>query len=86
MKRALLMIALLLASVFLGSLIGELACNVEGISWLGKTYEIGISTFELNLTMIVLTFGCTIRICVAEILLILISLLVFPKLSKIFFA
>ncbi|MBQ7013764.1 MAG: DUF4321 domain-containing protein [Oscillospiraceae bacterium] len=86
MKRALLMIALILASVFLGSMIGELTLGVESLAWLGKSYEIGISTFDLNLKLMTLTFGCHFQVCIAEVLLVLISLLAFPKLSSLFFS
>ncbi len=86
MKRALLMIAMIMASVFLGSMIGELTLATEGLAWLGKTYSVGISTFDLDLKIILLTFGCNIQICIAQVILVLISLLAFPKLSSLFFS
>lgn len=85
MKRALLMIALIMASIFLGSMLGELTLAVEGLGWLGKTYSVGISTFDLDLKVMTLTFGCTFQICIAQVVLVLISLLAFPKLSALFF-
>ncbi len=85
MKRALLMIALLIAAIFLGGIIGETTATIAGLEWLGKAYSIGISTFELDLRVIVLTFGFQLQICIAEVLLILIAILSFPKLSSVFF-
>ncbi len=86
MKRALLMIAMIFASIFLGSLIGELTVDLPGMEWLGKSYSVGISTFDLDLKLITLTFGCTLKVCIAEVLLVLITLLAYPKLSSLFFS
>ncbi len=82
MKRTLLMIVLLIAAIFLGGLIGETTATLAGLEWLGKTYSVGISTCELNLRVITLTFGLQLQICIAEVLMILVALLSYPKLSS----
>ncbi len=86
MKKSLLMVTLLFVAVFLGSLIGEVAMKVEDLLWLGRTYDIGISTFDLDLKVIVLTLGCQFRICIAQVILILCALLSYPKMSKAIFS
>ncbi|MBQ8928144.1 MAG: DUF4321 domain-containing protein [Oscillospiraceae bacterium] len=83
MKRALLMIALLLVAVCLGTLLGDAAYNSGIAPWLGEYYEFGFSTFDLDLKMILVTFGMQIRINIAEVLLILTALACFPKVSKL---
>lgn len=83
MKKALLMFALIMISVFLGSFLGELATNLPGIEWLGKVYEVGFSTFDLDLHLFVLTLGLQIKVSICEIFFILISLLCYNKLSKL---
>ena len=85
MKKGLLMFAILLAAVVIGSLIGDFARNVASLSWLGKIFDIGISTFDLNLKIFVITLGFRIDICVSEILMIIVGLLCYPKLSKLLF-
>lgn len=85
MKKTLLLATLLLAGIFLGSLLGELAMNVEELVWLGKTYDIGISTFDLDLQVLVLTLGCHFKICIAQVLLMLGALISYPKLAASFF-
>ena len=85
MKKGLLMFALVMIAMFIGSLPGELSMEAEGLDWLGKNYEVGISTFELNLQLCVLTFGLQIKICIAQILLLLAALLGYPKLAKLIF-
>ncbi len=82
MKRTLLMIALLIAAIFLGGLIGESTATMAGLEWLGKTYSVGISTSEFNLRVITITFGMQINICIAEVLMILAVLISYPKLSS----
>ncbi len=85
MKKTILLMTLILASVFMGSLLGELAMNVEDLVWLGKTYDIGISTFDLDLQVLVLTLGCHFKICIAQVLLMLVALVSYPKLAASFF-
>ena len=85
MKQGLLMFAVLLASVIVGSLIGDFARTVSSIEWLGKTFEVGISTFDLNLKIFVITLGFQIKVCVSEILMIIIGLICYPKLAKLLF-
>ncbi|MBR7084417.1 MAG: DUF4321 domain-containing protein [Oscillospiraceae bacterium] len=82
MKKGLLMSAVLLAAVVIGSLIGDFARGVASLSWLGKIFDIGISTFDLNLKIFVITLGFRINICVSEILMIIVGLLCYPRLSK----
>jgi len=85
MKQALLMFAVLLASVVIGSLLGDFARSVERIAWLGKIFEFGISTFDLNLKIFVITIGFQIKLCVSEILMIIVGLICYPKLAKLLF-
>ncbi len=86
MKKGLLMFALVMIAVFIGNLIGELSLGVAGMEWLGKGYEIGISTTELDLHLIVLTFGIQVRVCIAEVVLLLAALIGYPKLAKLIFS
>ncbi len=83
MKRALLMFALLIAAIFLGSLIGETTATLPGFEWLGKTYSVGLSTCQLDLRVMILTFGIQLQVCIAQVLLILVAIFSFPKLASI---
>lgn len=83
MKKALLMSAVLVASVVVGSLLGDFARTISAITWLGKIFEFGISTFDLNLKIFVITIGFQVHICVSEILMIIVGLLCYPKLAKV---
>lgn len=85
MKKGLLMFALVMSGIFIGNMIGGLAVNSEAISWLGETYEIGFQPTALNLQLCVFTIGLQFRICIAEVLFLLIALLSYPKLSKMIF-
>lgn len=84
-KKGLLMFALIMSAVFLGSFFGELALDAPGIEWLGKEYSIGFSTFDLNLQLFNLTLGLEIKVCICEIFLMLIALLCYNKLAKLIF-
>ena len=85
-KKGLLMFALIMSAVFLGSFFGDLASHAPGIEWLGKEYTIGFSTFELDLQLFVLTLGLQIKVCICEIFLMLIALLCYNKLAKLVFS
>ena len=85
MKQGLLMFAVLVASVVVGSLLGDFARGVSSIVWLGKIFEIGISTFDLNLKIFVITLGFQMRICVSEVIMIIVGLICYPKLAKLLF-
>lgn len=85
MKQGLLMFAVLLAAIVIGSLLGDFARGISSISWLGKIFEIGFSTFDLNLKIFVITLGFQIRVCVSEILMVIIGLVCYPKLAKLLF-
>lgn len=85
MKKGLLMFALVMSAIFIGNLIGGICVDVDGLEWLGKTYEVGFSTFELNLQLCVLTLGLQFKVCIAEVLLLLTALLCYPRLSAFIF-
>ena len=81
MKQALLMFAVLTASVVVGSLLGDFARTVSSIEWMGKIFEVGIDAFTLNLKVFQITLGFKIRICVSEIIMIILGLMFYPKLK-----
>lgn len=83
--KGMLMFAILLAAVILGSLIGDFSRTISGIEWLGKTFDVGISTFDLNLKVFVVTLGFQIHVSVAEVIMILVGILCYPKVSKLLF-
>ncbi|MDE6730006.1 MAG: DUF4321 domain-containing protein [Oscillospiraceae bacterium] len=84
--KGVLMFAILLAAVILGSLIGDFARTIGGIEWLGRMFDVGIPTFDLNLKVFVVTLGFQVHISAAEIAMILVGLLCYPKVAKILFA
>ena len=81
MKQGLLMFAILLASVVVGSLIGDFSKGVSSIRWLGEVFDVGIPAFTLNLKIFEITLGFQIHICVSEILMIIVGLMCYPKLK-----
>ena len=77
---------LILAGIVLGGFIGYLAKDVEFLSWLNYGQEFGIGTTDggnltkLNLGILTVTFGMTIRITVAGIIGILAAIVIYRKL------
>ncbi len=77
-KNFWVLLLLMLAGIVLGGFIGELAQNVSVLSWLNFGETFGINTpMTLNLGILVITFGLTIRITMASIIGVAISLLIY---------
>ena len=69
---------LVLAGVVLGGFIGNLTAGVAGLNWLDYGQVFGIETpIVLDLGILVLTFGMTIRITIASIVGIVLAILVY---------
>lgn len=69
---------LLLSGIVLGGFIGELAANVSFLSWLSYGQTFGLSQpLILDLGILVLTFGLTIKISIASIIGVIIAIIVY---------
>ncbi len=79
-KNAWALFILLLAGVVLGSFIGYMTRGVAGLSWLnyGKTFGLS-SPLKLDIGVMVLTFGLTIRFTIASIIGIVIAAFIYRK-------
>lgn len=68
-KNAWVLLLLMLAGIVLGGFIGSLAQNTAGLSWLNYGQAFGLDNpIVLNLGILVITFGLTIKITIASIL------------------
>ena len=63
---------LILAGIVLGGFIGVLAEGVPALSWLSYG-----QTFGVNLGLVVITFGLTIKITIASIIGVIISIFIY---------
>ena len=77
-KNYWVLLLLVLAGVVLGGFLGELASNVSFLSWLSYGQSFGLhKPLVLDLGILVLTFGLTIKITIARIIGILIAILIY---------
>ena len=68
----------LLAGIVLGGFIGTLTAGVPFLSWLNYGQSFGLtSPVVLDLGVLVLTFGLTIRITIASIIGVLLAILIY---------
>ena len=68
---------LILAGIVLGGFIGVLAEGVPALSWLSYGQTFGVETpIVLNLGLVVITFGLTIKITIASIIGVIISIFI----------
>ena len=77
-KNFWILLLLMLAGIVLGGFIGEMTAGVPMLSWLSFGPSFGISPpINLDLGILVITFGLSIKITMASIIGIVIALLVF---------
>lgn len=80
-KSTLALLLLLLAGVVLGGFIGQLVQDVSFLSWLNFGQSFGLSSpLILDLGVLTLQFGLTIRFTIAGILGILLAFVAYRKL------
>lgn len=73
-----ILLLLLLTGIVLGGFLGSLAEGIAWLSWLNFGQVFGLHTpVELDLGMLVLTFGLTIKISMASILGVAIALVIY---------
>lgn len=77
-KNGWVLLLLMLAGIVVGGFIGSLTQNVGALSWLNYGQSFGLdSPLILNLGILVITFGLTIRITIASIIGMIIAGLVY---------
>lgn len=82
MKNKILLILVILAGAVLGSLIGNAVTGIDALNWLSYSKEIGVDPTTLNLIIINLTIGFKFSLSVAQIICMLLSTILYPKLAK----
>lgn len=69
---------LILAGIVLGSFIATLTAGIPGLGWLSYGQTFGFeSPIVLNLGVMILTFGLTIKITIASIIGIIIAAIIY---------
>lgn len=77
-KNAWVLLLLMLAGIVLGGFIGTLTQNVEGLSWLNYGQSFGLdSPIVLNLGIIIITFGLSIKITIASIIGLILATIIY---------
>ncbi|MDD6306776.1 MAG: DUF4321 domain-containing protein [Clostridiales bacterium] len=77
-KNAWALFLLLLSGIVLGGFIGTLVADIPFLSWLNYGQSFGLENpVVLDLGILVLTFGLSIRITVASIIGVLIAILIY---------
>lgn len=79
-KNFWVLLIFILAGLVIGGLLGEFASKVDWLWWLGFGQEFGLeSPLILNLSIVKITFALMVKINIASIIGIGISLLVYRK-------
>jgi hypothetical protein len=73
-----ILLIMMLSGIVLGGFLGSLAEGISFLSWLNFGQSFGLDTpLVLNLGVLVITFGLSIRITMASIIGVIIALLVY---------
>ena len=77
-KNSWALFLMILAGIVLGGFIGMMAEGVSALSWLGYGQSFGLEgPITLNLGILVITFGLTIKITIASIIGVVLAILVY---------
>ncbi|MFV0352001.1 MAG: DUF4321 domain-containing protein [Oscillospiraceae bacterium] len=82
LKRNLLLCFFLLAGIILGAMIAAACANISFLSWLSYSGSIGFSPespFVLDLAVLTLSFGFSIKISVAQFITIGLAIFLFSR-------
>ncbi len=85
-KNSWALLLLILAGVVLGGFIGYLAKDVSILSWLNYGQEFGIGgagsegIIRLNLGVMIISFGLTIKITIAGIIGVILAIIIYRRL------
>ena len=85
-KNSWALLLLILAGIVLGGFIGYLAKDVSGLSWLnyGQNFSLGDTNgagiIRLNLGVMVISFGLSIKITIASIVGVVLAIIIYRKL------
>lgn len=77
-KNAWALFLLILAGIVLGGFIGMLAENIPALSWLSYGQSFGLEEpIVLNLGILVITFGLSIKITIASIIGVIVAIIIY---------
>ena len=77
-KSSWTLLLLLLSGIVLGGFLGEMVADIPGFSWLNYGESFGLNTpLVLNLGILVITFGLTIKITMASIIGVILAILIY---------
>ena len=78
MKKTALFLGMMIIAVFIGNLLGDLAAGHSSLAWLGKTYQFGVPTFQLDLKIL--------KFSAAQVIMITAAVLAYPRVSNSYFS
>lgn len=79
-KNIWIFLIFLLSGLVIGGLLGEIANNVDFLSWLSYGENFGLANpIELDLSVLKITFGLAFNINVASILGMILAVLIYRK-------
>lgn len=77
-KNSWALFLMILAGIVLGGFIGMLAEGVSALSWLGYGQSFGLEgPITLNLGILIITFGLSIKITIASIIGVVLAILIY---------
>ena len=79
--KTLFFIVALLLAVLLGKAAGDMTVGISWLSWLGTYAKFGISTVNINLSVLQITFGMMVNINVAQTILLLTAIFFYTKIK-----
>ncbi len=85
LKRALLLIFMLVAAAVIGALLATIFADISFLSWMGFSRTIGISPdspLVVDLSVVRFSFGFTTTISVAQVLCVALAIVLYNVITK----
>ncbi|HCR43886.1 MAG TPA: DUF4321 domain-containing protein [Ruminococcaceae bacterium] len=79
--KTLFLIVMIVLAILLGRAAGDALTGIKWLSWLGASAKFGISTVNINLSVLQITFGMMININVAQTILLLAAIFTYTKIK-----
>lgn len=79
-KNFWILLVFILSGLVIGGLLGEVASRINALWWLSYGKEFGlVSPLQLDLNVLKITFGLTVKINIASIIGIMIAIFIYRK-------
>ena len=84
MKKFFIYFLTIVAALMLGTALAAVLQPFDSLNWLIATHSIGFNAFSCDLYVLDLTLGFHVRVSVIQIIMLILSIFIAPKMESVF--